>query len=337
MSLKSVTQTRWKIEPSRVILYPNGMSYILCVVLAIIFACLLLVYTRYEGGGLSSSLPLMLFLLLIVVLFWGHGHTYVAFDNRTQRMQKKLMGFIPVANVPFAELQGIQVVSNMYGGYNYRAFTKANRYGKGIVISSGYGKNDDPNALALVNTVVPVIHQYLDEGEGMLAPAAVSEPITKYQYFIYDQGTYTLKRNKIAGTLLGLALSGLGIYMLTNPPFFADLDTIRRWFVLLFLLICGPAIILGVFTRIVFDLQHQTVSRISPIGLGNRQYRFAEFTGFQTVRRSMNFIYSGTDVHMYFAPAGKRKEEVLQLSSFRNTRKIDRFIAEVQQIMKQQS
>lgn len=334
MTFRSLTQTRWKIEPDRVTLFPNGFSYVLSVILAIALAGILLIFSRYMNESIGGSLPLVLLLLFVVVLFWAHGNTYVVFDGQLQRMQKKLMGLIPVTTVPFHDLQGIQVVTSLlYGGYNYRAFTKANRYGKGTTVSSGYSRADDPNALALIHSVLPAIYKLMNTHEDLSAAATPPEPITQYRYFTGHPGNYTLKKNKPAGILIGLALLGLGIYMMIDSPFFADLDSFRRGIILLFLLVCGPAIILAVFTRIVFDPQRQTVSRISPVGLGNRQYQFSEFTGFQTIRRSINFIYSGTDVHMYFAPAGQSKEVALVLRSFRNPHKIDRFVAEVQQIM----
>ncbi|WP_010603008.1 hypothetical protein [Pedobacter agri] len=73
--------------------------------------------------------------------------------------------------------------------------------------------------------------------------------------------------------------------------------------------------------------------RKNPIGLGNKTYSFDHFNGIQTVRKSTNLIYSGTDVQLYFLKPGDQKEEVMVLSSFFSTKKVERFVAEVNSII----
>jgi hypothetical protein len=96
MSLKSLSKTRWKIDPDRVIIYPYGVFYVFTAIIAVLFTGLLLLYINYQNTTLSESLPFIFLLLLIVVLFWGYAATHIEFDNGKGRMRKMLMGFIPL-------------------------------------------------------------------------------------------------------------------------------------------------------------------------------------------------------------------------------------------------
>jgi len=331
MSVRSLSQTRWKLESDRVTIYPYGLSYILSGILAVGFAVILFVYVKYQNTTIGDSLPLVLMLLLTVVLFWGFAGTSIVFDNSTGNMRKLLMGFIPVTTIPFAKLQGISPVSNLYGSYKYRLFKKDNKYGKGILVSCAYTKNDDPNAVAFVEEAVTTIHSYLDAYDS--PTDYVTEPITSYKYFEEKDGKYLLKKNKIGSTLLGLALLAIGVHELTPFAWLGHDLSIGRICMLIFTLVGGPAIILAGFTPITLDAIGRTLERKSPIGLSNRRYSFDDFNGVQTVRKSMNFIYSGTEVHLYFLKPNAEKQEVIVIQSFYRTSNVERFVQEVHSII----
>lgn len=327
MSLKSLAQTRWKLEPERVTIYPYGLSYILSAVLAVAFAVILFLYLKYQNASLSDSLPLVLVLLLIVVLFWSFAATSIEFDNRSGNMRKLLMGIIPLTTIPFAKIQGISPVSNLYGSYKYRLFRKDAKYGKGVLVSCAYTKNDDPNAVAFVDEAVTTIHSYLDAHD---SPSDfVSAPITSFKYFEEQNGQYILKKNKVGSTILGLALLAIGIHELTPGAWLGHDLSIGRICMLIFTIVGGPAIILAGFTSVTFDTIKRTIERKSPIGLGNRLYSFDDFNGIQTVRKSMNFIYSGTEVQLFFIKPAAEKQEVIVLQSFYRSSNVERFVQEV--------
>jgi hypothetical protein len=332
MSLRSFSKTSWRIDGSRVIVYPYRLYYILAVALAVIFAGLLSVYMIYENAGVNVWLPLALFLLFIAALFWGYGGTFIEFDNAQGVMRKKLFGFIPVINVPFNRLHGIKVVSNLsYGAYNYRMFKKDDKYGKGVQVSSGYGKNDDPNAVAFVNEVIPLIHQYLDQHDSQ---ATVTEqPLTAYLYFSQEGGRYTIKKNKIAMVILGLLMFAFGVHEFTPAAWVNDLNLVGKACFLIFFVLGGPMIIVTAFTTVTFDQGTQTVERRSPIGLGNKSWSFRDFIGVQTVRRSVNMIYTGTDIEMYFIRPDNNKQEAIVVQNFKKSRNIERFVQELHQII----
>ncbi|WP_311947969.1 hypothetical protein [Mucilaginibacter terrae] len=329
MSLKSLSKTRWKIEPDRVTVYPYGVFHIFTIILAIIFAGLLFVYFRYENSGFGSSLPIVLLFALMLIFFWGSAYTYIEFDSRVGRMRKMLMGFLPVKNIPFAKLQGINPVSNVAGSYNYRLFRKDARYGKGIVVSSGYTKNDDPNAIAFVEEAVPVIHGFLDLHDTLNPPELV-ESITSYKYFNQQGNIYTLKNKKAGAIVFGLIFIGLGFYIL-----FATIQSIIGALIITAIMfILGLAFINAAFTKISFDTENKTIQRTGLFKFFNRTYSFGNFAGIQTLRRTYNFIYVGTDVNMYFdAPDKAGKQNMLTVISLKKSADIERFLQEIYKIM----
>ncbi|WP_316757413.1 hypothetical protein [Pedobacter aquatilis] len=246
-------------------------------------------------------------------------------------MRRKIMGMLTISTLPFSKIYGISPVSNMAGSYSYKLFKKNDRYGKGILVSSSYGKNDDPNAIAFADEVITTIHRHLEAHDrpGDFAPKYIDE----YKFFIANGGAYILKKNRIGSLLLGACLLALGIHEITPYAWLGGGFSIGRVCFLLFTLVGGPAIILSGFTEITFDKGSRLLTRKNPIGLGNRTYSFDDFNGIQTVRKSTNMIYSGTDVQVYFLRPGKQNEDVLVLSSFFSTKKVERFVSEVNSIL----
>lgn len=329
MSLKSLAKTRWRIESDRVTVYPYGVFYIFTGVIAVIFAGLLWVYFNYQTTNLSNSLPILLLFALMVLFFWGFAYTRIEFDSRVGRMRKMLMGFLPVSNIPFAKLQGINPVSNVAGSYNYRLFRKDARYGKGIIVSSGYTKNDDANAIAFVEEAVPIIHGFLDLHD-TLTPADAVEPITAYKYFNQEGNSYTLKNKKAGAIIFGLIFFGLGGWLFTVPA--QSVIGILVFIAIMFVL--GFVFINAAFTKITFDIENKIVQRRGLLKFLNRTYSFGAFAGIQTLRRSINFVYAGTDVNMYFdVPNKAGKQDMLTVISLKKSADIERFIQELYQVM----
>jgi hypothetical protein len=328
MSLKSLSKTRWKIEPNSVTIYPYGVFYIFTIVIAVLFSGLLLLFINYQNTTLTESLPFVLLLLLIVIIFWGFASTQIEFDNSQGSMRKLLMGFIPVANIPFSKLQGINAVSNMAGSYNYRLYRKDAKFGSGIVVSCGYTKNDDPNAIAFVNEAVPLIHGYLDMHD---SPGDfVAEPITSFRFFEQTGNVYTIKNKRIGAIIFGLIFLVIGLYLLTIETNGA----LSKVFIVGITAFFGLIFLNAAFTTITFDTTAQTVERVGLAKFMNRKYHFGAFAGFQTLRRSINFVYAGTDVNMYFDVPGKAgKQDLFTIISLKKSTDIERFIQELNEVM----
>jgi hypothetical protein len=328
MSLKSLSKTRWKTDTDVVTVYPFGLYFILGAVLSVIFMAIVLVYVNYTYPTTGEAVSLAIFLLFIAFLFGCFGSLKIEFDNHSGVMRRKLLGFIPFGSVRFHQLQGIDVVMNLAGSYSYKMFKKNERYGKGITVSSSYGKNDDPNAIAFVNEVIPIIHAYLDQHD--VQPIVGQEPVlTSYQYFIDNGGSFELKNKKIGAIIFGLFFIGIGIWMLTS----LDNSFWSTLILAIVMLFFGLVFFNAAFTRIVISKSDQTVQRVSPFGLGNVCYRFLDFAGIQTVRKSVNFAYAGTEVQLFFNLPDKNKQEVLVISSLRRSHQIERFLLELNQII----
>ncbi|GAA4919100.1 hypothetical protein [Mucilaginibacter defluvii] len=329
MSLKSLAKTRWKIEPDRVLIYPIGVFYIFVPIMAVLGTGLLFLYMHYQNVSITDSLPIVLLILLIVILFWGAANTYIEFDNRRGRMRKLFMGFLPTKTIPFAELHGIDVVSGIAtGSYNYSLYRKKSRYGKGIIVSSAYTRSDDPNAIAFVEEAVPVIHGYLDKHD---SPADfVAEPITSYKYFEQTGGTYVVKSNKIGALITGIILLGAGLWLFTVPTdnFLAILICIALFFLF------GLVFLNAAFTRLIFDPQAGTVKRTGLFKFFHKEYNFVNFAGIQTIRHTVNLIYVRTSVNLIFVVPEKNNKEVpFTVASLFREKSIDRFIKEFYSIM----
>ncbi len=329
MSLKTLAKTRWKIEPNRVTIYPSGVFYIFVPIMSLFGIGLLYLYTYYQNASVMESLPIVILILLIVVLLWGAANTYVEFDNHQGRMRKLFMGFFPVKNVHFSELYGIDLVSGMTNGsYHYSLYRKNARYGKGIIVSSAYTRNDDPNALAFTREAVPIIHGYLDQYDK--PDDFVVEPITSYKYFSQEAGTYVVKSNKTGALLAGIILVGLGLYLLTIP---AD-SVLAMVFSIGLLFLFGIVFINAAFTKLIFDPHAGTVRRTGLFSFLHKEYNFQNFSGIQTIRHTVNLIYVRTSVNLIFAlPEKNNKEIPFTIASLFREKSIDRFIKEFYSIM----
>ncbi|TDO24282.1 hypothetical protein [Pedobacter duraquae] len=331
MSIKSITKTKWSIEPGRVIVYPNGLSFILAGVLSLIFAGIFFLFLYYENMGMSLSWGIIIVFIAPLVLLWLHGYTQIIFDNANQTMKKMLFGIFPVKTIPFSRIHTINAVSNMGGGYNYRVFTKENKFGRGTTVSCGYSKTDDPNAIAFVEEAVPAIYAFLDQSYNPAADAP--EFIDSYKYFTAENGIYTLKNKRLGAIIFGLFFIALGVWMAMVDAMGNETSPGAKFFITVILIIVGLVFINAAFTKVEINTIDQTLKRTGLIKLGNKFYALQDFNGFQTVRKSVNFIYTGTEVHMYFSPSGTFKQEVIVLQTLRNSNQIERFLQEMYQIM----
>jgi hypothetical protein len=324
MSLNSLRKTRWKVDPRSISVYPYGIFYILSVCLAIAFGGLFVV--NHVPQSVIITLAIILF---VIGLF---GSTKIVFDNESQLMQKKLFGFLPVKSIPFEKLEGINIVRNNVGGFNFRAFRKNDKFGKGTPVSAGYSKETDTNAIGFTQEVIAPVHAWLDQVPQ--ADNTVKKPLDAYEFFLVNHTEYAVKKSKITFILSGLLFIAVGVYMQMNESVMPDANPYVKYAFVAGAFLLGLGLILGAFTKIVFDTADKVVRSVSPIGLRNREYSFTDFDGFQIVRRSTNMIYTGTDVQMYFSANNNKKAGMMVLKTFMSTKKIDRFLEETGSIIK---
>lgn len=300
--------------------------FILSGVLAVILIALVIIGQKESPDVFR---PLALVIAIVWLPFVLFGFTYVVFDRNSGCMKRVLFGFLPIRNLPFGKLYQVNVVTQRTGGFNFRIFTKANKYGRGITISSAYGKDTDPNAIAFSQEVIPLIHQYLD----VVAPLKPENTeIASYEYFTEANGIYTLKSNKAGRIVFGMISLAIGIHECTPGAWIPDLNIGGKLLVTILPIALGILFIAAAYTRITFNTRTLIIERKSPIRLGNRQFSFGSFVDFQTVRKSYNGVYAGTDVNMLFNADGK-KGDVLLVSSFQKTQQIERFMLEIRTII----
>ncbi|RZM30235.1 MAG: hypothetical protein EOO88_01675 [Pedobacter sp.] len=327
MSFKSISQTRWTIEPDQVRIYPYGLFKIFAVVFGVLMAGLILFYLNLVQGDMTGTIPLFIVFIIIIAIFWGIAATYIEFDNRKGQMRKMSFGFIPTTTLSFTKLQGINVVSNTLGGYVYRLYEKEARYGRGIVVSSRYGKNDDPNAIDFVSDVVPLVHSYLDQHEPL---TGVVEPlITDFKYFTQEGSIYTVKNNKAGGIIFGLVFLAIAGSLLTTGT---DSPVVTL-LIILVLVFVALVFFNAAFTKVTIDTAANMLYRTGPVKFTHRKYALEDYVGVQMLRRSVNFVYSGTDINLYFNVPEKNKQTILTIASMRRSRNIERFMKELYQIL----
>lgn len=322
----SISKTQWKIESDRITICPRGILFILASVLAVIFIGLFLLGQKENAGYMR---PLVVIMALVWLPFLLGGFTCVIFDRNAGRMKQMLFGFLPVRNVPFEKLYQVNMITQRPGGFNFRIFTRANKYGRGTIISSHYSKDTDPNAVAFINEVIPLIHQYLDA----VAPLeSENTEITDYEYFTEGDGIYTLKVKKAGLVVFGILSLAIGIHECTPDAWMYYLNIVGKLLVTIFPIALGVVFIAAAYTRLTFNMGTRIIERKSPIGIGNRQFSFDSFVNFETVRKTYNGVYTGTDINMFFETTGK-KSNVLRVSTFRNTQQIERFMREIRSII----
>lgn len=324
MSLNTLRKTRWKIDPRSISVSPYGVFYILSVCLALAFGLLFIVNSASQGVIISLAV-----ILFVLALF---GNTKIVFDNEEQVVQKKLFGFLPVTSIPFEKLEGINIVRNNTGGYNFKVFKKNDKFGKGMIVSCGYSKDTDANALGFTQEVIQAVHIWLDQVPQ--SDTTIKKTIEDYTFYHVNQTEYTVKKSKIIFIISGLLFVAFAVYALMDETVMPNAKPLMKYAIIAGSFLFGLFVILGAFTKIVFDTADKVVRSVSPIGLRNREYAFADFDGFQVIRKSTNMIYSGTDVQIYFRENNNKKAGMLILKSFVGTKKIDQFLEETGNIMK---
>jgi hypothetical protein len=137
----------------------------------------------------------------------------------------------------------------------------------------------------------------------------------------------TLKQNNWFQILLILFFTGLGIHFyIEDEKFDSDIPLYIVTFIpiLIFLSQIGK--------KVVFDSVNKTVES-SIFGLMKKTYNYADFQKFVVIKHTVYyFIKEGISIAMEFKKNNKI-EDVL-LKKFRNTKKVESFLEQTEEIMK---
>lgn len=171
VTIKKLIQTRWRIEPDSITIYPYGAIYIMCVLVGIVTVLwmLLMVYAIHEPflNVIAVLWPVTLLYLLMIVFFWLFGRTAIVFDREQKMMYKFLFGFFRTTALPFADIAGITLMRNARGTFRYYVITQEPKWGDtGTGISSAVMNENSPHALDFREHVLTAINNYLHNKPG---------------------------------------------------------------------------------------------------------------------------------------------------------------------------
>ncbi len=319
-------KTKWKTEADRIILQPDLILNAFGILILLVFIGLGI---SARNELLSDSRTLTFYIIIfgsVPLLFFLMARNQVVFDRIDQKMYVRPFGLFTIRSVPFDNIAAVNAVYQYGTAFNFQVFKKTDRHGKGIRISSGYGKETNKNAIAFTNEVFPLIEDFLKD---VFTTEAAPEPITTFEYYTLDQGVYTLKFHTVVNAIIGLALVIWSVYSF----FSTNTLSINNPLLITYIpFIFGLIILIGANNKITFDTNSRTIHKTTMGGLKKKEYSFNAYLGFSIIRKTTNFIHSGTDAGIKIdTQDGNYK--VLVLKAFNRTKKIERFILETEAIL----
>lgn len=324
-----MAKTKWIIDANTLTIYPKRNLRIIGLIFFILFAIFIyFLATQMSGYGIATSITYYGVLLLIPLFLIFFAESKVIFNGLDRRLYKKI-SFLPIGSIPFDDIVAVEPYQTLGSGFNYSLYKKSNRYGRGLVVSAGYSKPTDTNLIQYQNEVLPKI----DELVFANAPVILKQAIFDFEFFKDEGGVYVLRQNKIGGLILGLVLISITVAIWLNPDFMIEEAAFKRILVTYFPLIIGLVFIYTFFSSIKFDKNRGKLIHSTFGGRSVHEYDFDDLMRFQIVRKTTNLIYSGTEVNAEIYLPGKDKVKTMAMKSFIGTKKIDRFLDEVNTIL----
>jgi len=327
-----MAKTKWIVDKDQITLYPNRNLNLFGIVMLVIFIALGFFMRQDLQVNNSARIIYIVFFILVNGSFFINAAQKIVFDRIEQMMFVRVLGNVTLKAVHFSNIAAIQPVFEYGNIYNFQVFKNSNRHGKGIRISIAYSKETDENAIALTTEVFPLIESFLAEAPGN----AVLEqaPITSYDFYNVDQHVYRLKPRMGILVIGGLISTIWGIYAFLM----VDLSTVQSPVMITWLpLVFGLFLLFASTNRVQFDTREQLIRSTLIGGIRKREYPFDAFNGFSIVRKTTNFIYSGTEVSMKLESPKPGKIDGLLLQSFARTKKIEQLLKETESILAKKS
>lgn len=268
------------------------------------------------------------FLLLIPLLLILMAETKVIFDGNSRVLYKKI-AFLPTGSIPFDDIASVEPYEVLGSGFSYKLFKKSNRHGRGLLVSSGYSKATHANLIAFQQEVLPKI----DELVFANAPVIQKQAIYDFRFFKEEGGVYLLRDNKIGSLIVGLILIGVTVAILLNPDFLTHERSFQKILLTYFPAVIGLALLFAASSNIRFDKNQRKIIRSTFAGRVVKEHPFEDLIRFQIIRKTTNFIYSGTEVRTEILLPAKNKTITLILKSFIGTKRIQRFLDEANTIL----
>lgn len=325
----NMAKTKWIIEPSKLTIYPKrGLRLMGLIFLVLVVGISIYLYTQQKSLAMQFGIGFLVFMILFPIIILLLGENNIVFDGSSRTMFNKIAG-ITIGSIPFDQIAAVEPYQILGSGFNYRVFKKSNRHGKGVIISAGYSKASILNLQAFEQEVLPKI----DELVFANAPVIPKQTIYSFEFFKEEGGTYTVRDNKVAALIFGVILIGITVAILLNPTFMANEDEFKRFLTTYFPLLIGIILVSSFFSSVTFDKNQQQIIHSTFAGRFKKVYSFDDLVRFQVVRKSTNFIYTGTEVKAQIESKAKNKSLELILRNFRSTKKIQRFLDEANTIL----
>lgn len=317
-----INPIKFKVSDNEITIYTQRAFSIAGMILLVLFlvsmAGLAYMMSMMGEGGISfASYGLLISLLPCLLLFFLGSKKIIVSEKDETIYSAYFLGKKPLAR--FSEIKDVEYVKG--SDYSYRAFLKADSYGKGILLTT---RTTRPNYLKdFERDALPIIRKMIAESNQEKQEERQAIIIENYRYYRQKGNIFILKRKKevvwnIFLVLLALFFLYLGLTTTTKE----------------FLYVPIPMFLVGlglIMQRKTFDLSQQTFTH--SFGFFFRKtYFFNQFHNFNIVRKTLNNMYDGTDVRIVFKMKNAKIKEVT-LRDFRKTKKIDRFIQETKSIL----
>ncbi len=327
--IKFMAKTKWTIGPGTLTIYPKRNLRIIGAIFFVLIGAFIFYLSRsVQGYSASLTFGYYGFLLLIPLMLIFAAETKVIFDGSSRVLYKKI-AFLPTGSIPFDDIASVEPYEVLGSGFNYQLFRKSNRHGRGILISAGYSKATDTNLIAFQQEVLPKI----DELVFANAPIAPKQTIYDFKFFREEGGVYLLRDNKIGSFIFGFIFIGATVAILFTPDFLSGEGSFQKILITFFPALIGLGLLYAATSNIRMDTNQRKIIRSTLAGRFNKEYPFDDLIRFQVIRKTTNFIYSGTEVRAEIFLPAKNKTTILSLKNFIGTKKIERFLDEANTIL----
>lgn len=328
-----VTLNKYEIDKDKITIYPNRQIKILVYTLFFVFIILtigLFVGVDYQVSGKLEINPAIIsmigFLILMLVPFLPIMYRKVIVNFRERKISTH-SAFIKWKEYNFSEIESIKPIAG--DALYYGIFLHTDKLGKGIRISPHYTsrKQHEREEEAFKTEVIIPIQAALEQKTN--TPQNPIKTIRNFHFFQQRGAEFTNRQYHFIARFIGISLLIGVIFLQINMwGHNSGEDILLRVLSCIFPL----SFLLTGHDKIHFDTNTATLTTSKWFGLLKSTYNLNNFTGFQSIRNSVNFIYTGTELVMYFEE--NEKENKVSLIDYRNTKKLSQYHEEVVEIMK---
>ncbi len=328
-----VKVNKYELTNDKIIIHPNRQIKVLVYTLFWVFQILCIstfAWIEYEMGEKvevdAAMLYMIGFLILMLLPFIPLIYRKIIFDFKERKVSINT-AFFKMKEYAFNEIEAIKPVSG--DSIYYAIFLKSDKLGKGIRFSPHYTatKQHDKELNEFEIDIIEKVDTELTKKE---TTTIADIPLGKNFHFFRQRGAeFTNQQYHFFLRFFGIAtLIGVFFFQYAMWGDNSGEGIIARIMICIFPF---PFLLSG-NDKVVFDTHKATLTLSSWFGILKSQYNLNNFSGFQTIRNSVYFVYTGTELSMYFNE--NNNDVKVNLVDFRNTKKLSEYHEEVVEIMK---